>query len=353
MMTLDQRRVVISSAVVLAGIVLATFAARPVAAQDARTLFTQAVTAHQNGDAVVALRLLDRVESQVGPSPRVEGLRVHAHVARADVVNARIALTRYRRLAPSGSSTAHRQIIALQPYIDSSLAARQRTWSDSVSRARTAEADRIIARVYDTPTQREAIQRRATAEARASSLQRESEAFSRMINSGTIASAQEFYRGFPQSARRDTAYTLWQTRYLRAAATRSRDDAVNYLRGFRSTFGTAVSPSLRAEANRLYVLKWNEAKAALQAEYASNQARIASRTTKSWVQTLLTGAITGGAAALASPENAADYGAIGFTVGIGFSLMIDQPWNVADGDRRRNAAVWGRLAQYQGEPRLY
>lgn len=126
------------------------------------TPWTKAFAALQSGQPAAALTLLAEQEAALGrPTPRVESLKVYAHVALKDWKNARIALTRYQQLAGSGaSSEAHKALLKLEPEIDRGLAEADAQWRKDRERAEAALLKSLAAAEAADRKAREAALRR-------------------------------------------------------------------------------------------------------------------------------------------------------------------------------------------------
>lgn len=123
----------------------------------------QATTKIEEASPAEALPLLQRIETQLGrPTPRVESLRVYALVAMEDWVQAKIALNRYKRLAPNATSPAHQALLKLEAQIDAGVAQLEATWKKEAAKRvenelkQLREADETAARAAEAALRRRA-----------------------------------------------------------------------------------------------------------------------------------------------------------------------------------------------------
>lgn len=106
--------------------------------------FERAVVACTKRQYNVAISQLALVEKEVGQStPRVESLRVHALVGLQDWVQAKIALNRYKRLAPNATSPAHQALLKLEPQIDAGVAQLEAKWKSEAAKRVEAELKQL------------------------------------------------------------------------------------------------------------------------------------------------------------------------------------------------------------------
>jgi hypothetical protein len=123
-------------------LVLACAAVWPVAAQQ-RASFDAAYRLYETGDCSGALTAL-RSER---PSPRVDSLRGLCLYATGDLVEARLAFTRYQRMLPAAhqSSAAHQSILAVIAELDEALRAADRDHEKDLQRKRMQRAEGLAA----------------------------------------------------------------------------------------------------------------------------------------------------------------------------------------------------------------
>ena len=123
-------------------LVLACAAVWPVAAQQ-RAAFDAAYRLYETGDCSGALTAL-RSER---PSPRVDSLRGLCLYATGDLVEARLAFTRYQRMLPAAhqSSAAHQSILAVIAELDEALRAADRDHEKDLQRKRMQRAEGLAA----------------------------------------------------------------------------------------------------------------------------------------------------------------------------------------------------------------
>jgi hypothetical protein len=123
-------------------LLLACAATWPAAAQQ-RAAFDAAYRMYEAGDCAGALSAL-RSER---PSPRVDSLRGLCLYATGDLVEAKLAFTRYQRMVPAAhqGSAAHRSILAVITDLDEALRAADRDHGKDLQRKRMQRAESLAA----------------------------------------------------------------------------------------------------------------------------------------------------------------------------------------------------------------
>lgn len=127
----------------IAVLVLACAAAASLASAQQRTAFDAAYRLYEAGDCAGALAAL-RSER---PSPRVDSLRGLCLYATGELVEARLAFTRYQRMVPPAhqGSAAHQSILAVIGELDEALRAADRDHEKDLQRKRMQQAERLAA----------------------------------------------------------------------------------------------------------------------------------------------------------------------------------------------------------------
>ena len=125
---------------IVLGLVLAFAAAWPAVAQQ-RAAFDAAYRMYEAGDCAGALAAL-RSER---PSPRVDSLRGLCLYATGELVEAKLAFTRYQRMLPTAhqGSAAHQSILAVIADLDEALRAADREHEKDLQRKRMQRAEAL------------------------------------------------------------------------------------------------------------------------------------------------------------------------------------------------------------------
>lgn len=126
---------------------LAALATHAMAQADRKTAFTEAYRHYEEGRCAAALRALEPLGT-ARASPRVESLRGLCLYAEGQMVEARIAFTRYMRLVPASQqgTTAHQSIVEVIAQVDAAIQAADKTFAADRQNQRMQEAQALANR---------------------------------------------------------------------------------------------------------------------------------------------------------------------------------------------------------------